>query len=128
MKDEELPKFESRKYYLTRKYKDMYNLQRFDRPDNRGTKYWKIKDRILHYYIGKSFDDAFSHYCTLVPKDYQHLFLEAFENPFSRWSEWDLDDNKNIIHIKRDRYISNSEWREILRNKQEKYDESRIQS
>lgn len=116
---EKLPNFESRKQYLTRKYKDMYNLGRFDHPLSMRTKYYKVRDRILHHYIGKSFDEAFSHFCKIVPKHYQHLFLEVFESPFSRWNDWSLDESKNIVHIKRERYITNSEWRETLRQKEE---------
>jgi hypothetical protein len=104
--NEELPKFESRKQYLTRKVGNMYDIPNFDHPLSMRTKYYKVRDRILHHYIGKSFDDAFSYYCTKVPAQYQKLFLEEFENPFSRWSEWSLDESKNIVHIKRERYIS----------------------
>lgn len=118
-KQEELPKFESRKFYLTRKYGNMYDIPNFDHPLSMRTKYYKVKDRVLHHYIGKSFDEAFSYYCTLVPKNYQILFLKEFENPFSRWNEWSLDESKNIVHIKHDRYISKSKWGEILKNKQE---------
>jgi len=100
MNQEELPKFESRKQYLTRKYKDMYNLGRFDHPLSMRTKYYKVKERILYHYIGKPFDEAFSHFCKIVPKHYQSLFLEEFESPFSRWNEWKLDENKNIVHTK----------------------------
>ena len=117
---EELPKFESRKFYLTRKYRDMWNLDRFDRPRYwRKEPYRKIKDRILHHYIGRNFDDAFSYYCKKVPQFYQFLFLEEFENPFSRWNRWSLDENKNIVYIPY-QYRTISEWREILRNKQER--------
>jgi len=123
MDDEELPKFESRKQYLTRKVGNMYDIPNFDHPLSMRTKYYKAKDRILHHYIGKSFDDAFSYYCKLVPKHYQHLFLEEFETPFSRWSGWSLDENKNIVYKKRERYISQSEWREILRQKEENNEE-----
>lgn len=116
----ELLKFESRKQYLTRKYRDMRNLDKFDRPSYwKKEPYEKIKNRILYHYVGKSFDEAFSHYCKHVPVEYKYLFLEEFEDPFSRWSEWHLDADKNIVHIKQDKYISKSEWREILRNKQE---------
>lgn len=116
---EELPKFESRKQYLTRKWGNMYDLHRFDHPLSMRAKYHKIKDRILHHYIGKSFDDAFSYYCTKVPAQYQKIFLKAFETPFSRWNEWSLDENKNIVYTKRESYISQSEWREILRQREE---------
>ena len=120
----ELPNFESRKQYLTRKYRDMWNLDKFDRPRYwRKEPYRKIKDRILYHYIGKSFDEAFSHYCKLIPKHYQRLFLEEFEKPFSRWSEWSLDENKNIVYKKREKYILQSEWREILRQKEENNEE-----
>ena len=115
----ELPKFESRKQYLTKKWGNMYDLHRFDHPLSMRAKYHKIKDRILHHYIGKSFDDAFSYYCTKVPAQYQKIFLEEFETPFSRWSEWSLDENKNIVYTKRESYISQSEWREILRQREE---------
>ena len=118
MDDEELPKFESRKQYLTRKVGNMYDIPNFDHPLSMRTKYYKIRDRILHHYIGKSFDDAFSYYCKLVPKHYQHLFLEEFERPFSRWNDWKLDENKNIVHTPY-RYRTISEFREELRTKLE---------
>ena len=119
MNSKELPKFESRKQYLTKKWGNMYDLHRFDHPLSMRAKYHKIKDRILHHYIGKSFDDAFSYYCTKVPAQYQKIFLKAFETPFSRWNEWSLDENKNIVYTKRESYISQSEWREILRQREE---------
>ena len=123
MNSKELPKFESRKQYLTKKWGNMYDLHRFDHPLSMRAKYHKIKDRILHHYIGKSFDDAFSYYCSKTPVQYRKLFLEVFERPFSRWNEWSLDESKNIVHIKRERYITNSEWRETLRQREENENE-----
>lgn len=120
MNQEELPKFESRKQYLTRKYRDMWNIDKFDRPRFwKSKRYCKMRDRILHHYIGKSFDEAFSYYCSKVPQRFQYLFLKEFEEPFSRWNEWSLDENKNIVYTKRESYISQSEWREILRQREE---------
>ena len=118
MNSKELPKFESRKQYLTKKWGNMYDLHRFDHPLSMRAKYHKIKDRILHHYIGKSFDDAFSYYCTKVPAQYQKIFFFLFETPFSRWGEWSLDENKNIVHTPY-RYRTISEFREELRTKLE---------
>jgi hypothetical protein len=40
---------------------------------------WTIAKRIINNNIGKSFDNAFSYYCTKVPKYQQNIFLKEFE-------------------------------------------------
>ena len=66
---EKLPKRESRKAYLTRKYGDMWDLPRFDHPWYRSNKsdlaYVKAQ-RVIKKFFGKSFNKAFSYYCKLV--------------------------------------------------------------
>lgn len=46
---------------------------------------WDIAKRICEHYIGKSFDDAFSHYCKLVPKHLQGKFHDQV-SPRTHWS------------------------------------------
>ena len=52
-----------------------------------GVSPYKIAQRLIEGSIGKSFDDVFSYYCTLVPVCMQYIFLENFseDEPFSRW-------------------------------------------
>lgn len=78
---EELPKKESRKEYITRKYGDMWDLRRFDHPWYRSDKNddpQVIAKRVIKKYLGKSFDDAFSYYCTLVKKHEHDEFLYEY--------------------------------------------------
>lgn len=46
---------------------------------------YDIAKRVIKKYLGKSFDDAFSYYCTLVPKYMQHIFLEEFQPLRRSW-------------------------------------------
>ena len=77
-----LPKKESRKAYLTKKHGDMWNLHHFDHSWHRSDKndyVWVKVKRVIKKYMGKSFDEAFSYFCTLVPKHEQSEFLKEFE-------------------------------------------------
>jgi hypothetical protein len=71
---EELPHRETKVEYLTRKIGSFWNRKRH---------YSKIKDiyviadRVCTIYIGKKWDDAFSYYCKLVPKNTEDRY-EAF--------------------------------------------------
>lgn len=47
---------------------------------------YDIAERVAKKYTGKKFDDAFSYYCTLVPKYQQRVFLEFFE--FKRYRRY----------------------------------------
>jgi hypothetical protein len=55
---------------------------------------WTLKDRVCENFIGKPFDEAFSYFCTLVPKHLQCVFLEEFDDRFYRF--YDIDDDGNI--------------------------------
>jgi hypothetical protein len=95
-----LPKKESRKAYLTKKHGDMWNLHHFDHSWHRSDKndyVWVKVKRVIKKYMGKSFDEAFSYFCTLVPKHEQSEFLKEFENAYG-WYEpqYIIDDNGNI--------------------------------
>lgn len=55
-----------------------------------------IVSRIIEKYMGKSFNDAFSYYCKLVPRMYQKEFLEEFEPSRGTSSSYITDKNGNI--------------------------------
>jgi len=104
-----LPFKESRKAFLTRKYGDMWNTQKFDHSWMRSDKsmyYWVKIERVIKKFLGKSFDDAFSYYCTLVPLYEQEKFLKEFE-PYRGYyqNNYIVDDNRNIV-LNPDRYIN----------------------
>lgn len=60
--------------------------------------------RLINDNIGKSFDQAFSKYCSQVPKYQQKYFLKEFENDITyrglRWDHYYIDDN-GLIQIKK---------------------------
>lgn len=104
---ENLPKRESRKEYLTKKYGDLWNLKKFDHPWHRSDKNdmpWVIADRVIKKFLGKSFDKAFSYYCKLVPKHEQSEFLRDFK-PGYRWEAKYILDKQKRIQLNPDRYI-----------------------
>jgi hypothetical protein len=76
----EFPLFESRKRYITRKFGNMYNLNKFD---HKGMEYdykiEKLAKGIIIKNIGKTYDLAFSYFCKKVSKDKQHIFEYFFE-------------------------------------------------
>ena len=86
---DKLPFRESRKEFLTRKYGNMYNLNKFDQPWHKDLIYYKLADYILNNNIGKSFDMAFHYYCTKVPKYQQCLFLQNFRT----YNRYYIDEN-----------------------------------
>lgn len=61
---------------------------------------YKICDRVQQKFIGKSFDNAFSYFCKLVPKYQQKLFLEQFDK-YYYWSYWYINDNGNIQYYRK---------------------------
>lgn len=72
---------------------------------------WKIVERVCKKFKGKNFNDAFAHFCTLVPKYQQCIFIEEFEfNSYyyrrTGWG-WYIDDNGNIQYKgpKRDKTV-----------------------
>jgi hypothetical protein len=63
-----------------------------------------IAKRILKKYTNKSFADAFSEFCEIVPKYKQYIFLEEFQNYESghrsyldRFYNWYMIDEKGIV-------------------------------
>ena len=101
-KYENLPFREGRKDYLTRKYGNMWNT-RFDHPWEKSEKSdydWFKAKNILRKYLGKSFDEAFSYYCTLVPFHEQETFLWYFGRGRytyrSYYYDYIVDDEGNI--------------------------------
>jgi len=55
--------------------------------------------RIIKHYMGKSFNDAFTHFCKIVPKYQQHQFFERFKEKtykHGRYIECYIDENGNI--------------------------------
>lgn len=118
---DQLPKRESRKAYLTRKYKNMYNLQKFDHPwyvsDKADSTYF-IKHLVLKKYLGRSFDDAFSEYCKKVPIYKQSDFLEEFTNRKWRSNANYLVDESGNIQFNPDGFIITfQKYKERYRNK-----------
>jgi hypothetical protein len=60
--------------------------------------------RVIESNIGKSFDNAFSYFCKLVPRYQQKWFLEKFEeNRRGYWNSYYIDDNGNIQANRRER-------------------------
>lgn len=103
---ENLPKKESRKAYLTRKYGDMWDLPKFDHPWMRSDKSdypYIIAERVIKKFLGKSFDKAFSYFCKLVPKHEQNEFLRKFK-PRYRWEPDYIIDNQKRIQLNPNRY------------------------
>lgn len=60
---------------------------------------WTLVYRVCDSYIGKPFNDAFSYFCTLVPKHLQSIFLDEFDDRHYRY--YDVDDDGNIQNVKR---------------------------
>jgi hypothetical protein len=123
---DELPFRESRYQNLTRRYCNMYNLHKFE---HRWSKYYKVKNWIIENNIGKSFDKAFSYYCSKIPKHWQYIFLKEFEPSFGRYSgelinDYIIDSEGKIrIHKKYDKirfYKCKPKTREGIRIYQEK--------
>lgn len=103
---ENLPFRESRKEYITHKYGDMWNLHKFDHSWHRSDKsdYPYIKaERVIKKFLGKSFDKAFSYFCTLVPKHEQYEFLRDFK-PGYRWEADYILDKQKRIQLNPNRY------------------------
>lgn len=101
-----LPFKESRKDYLTRKFGDMWNIAKFDHPWHDGEPSespWKRAEWILKKNIGKSFDDAFSYYCTFVEKHEQRYFLREFQPRYWHTPDYIIDNQKRI-QVNPDRY------------------------
>jgi hypothetical protein len=87
---EALPKRESRKEYLMRKYGRLWYVKRFDQPWVRSDKsdYAMVKAiRVIKKFIGKQYDKAFSEYCKLVEQYDYYIFYEEYFMPISRWGD-----------------------------------------
>ncbi len=95
---ENLPLRESRKEHLTRTYRNMYNLKRWDGLDNLYDKYWHMSKRIIITHVGKSFDEAYSKFRKQVPYNYKHAFVDQFRN-FRVRSWWNPDYYINDLGI-----------------------------
>lgn len=92
---ETLPFRESRKEYLTRKYNNMCDINKFDHPWTRSI-YMKspyyIAGAIANHYVGKTFDEAFSKYCMLVKSHEQHIFFREFKREDRNFADFYLKD------------------------------------
>lgn len=97
---DELPLRENRASYITRKYGDMWDLNRFDHPWFRNYKSeyaWVKAERIIKKFIGKNYDKAFSEYCKLVKPYEQDVFYnDFFKNGTYYKSEYIIDKQKRI--------------------------------
>lgn len=98
-KYDKLPLRQSRWEYITEKFKNMYNLKRFDHPWMWKDKYHKLALRLIEANIGKSFDKIFSKYCEKVTKEHQSIFLEYFDE-LNRYSTYYVDKNRCIQKVK----------------------------
>ncbi len=99
---DKLPFRENRAAYITRKHGNMWNLRRFDYPNvsDKSKDPYTIANRIIAHNVGKSFDLAFSYYCTKVSKNHQRVFLRSF-NEYSnrrRDEEYSIDCEGNIVY------------------------------
>ena len=99
---ENLPHKEGRKGYLTTTYGNMWDLRRFDHRGYRSDKSdyaWVKAERAIKRFIGKSYDNAFSHFCKQVELFDQHEFDKYFTSG-TGWnkypSEYIVDVNCNI--------------------------------
>lgn len=94
-----LPQKESRKAYLTHKYGDMWNLKKFDhswyRSESSDLPDVKAR-RVIKKFLGKSFDKAFSYFCTLVKIHEQKEFLRLFNDRYWYIAEYIIDNQKRI--------------------------------
>ena len=101
---DELPYKESRKNQLSRG--DIWNYRRGENHKVDGVYPWTHVQRILKSHIGKSFDKAFTLFCSIVPDYQQKWFLEEFEHvePKYNWYDvWYVDKNGNIQIFKYER-------------------------
>lgn len=106
---ETLPKKVGRKGYLTTKYGNMWNLRSFDsswRSSNKTKTPWFIVKIVLKKFLGKSFADAFSYYCSKVEQRYQDEFLDEFRNRLGRsWYQNDyIINSEGNIQLNPERY------------------------
>lgn len=69
---------------------------------------WTHAKHVLKKYLGKSYDEAFAHYCTLVPKYQQHEFdyILGLSNNWGSSSMYCLDENNIIIENPKYKRIS----------------------
>lgn len=79
---ETLPKFESRKASLVRRYKNMYNVDRFDRykPSLKTDNFWWMARVIVETHVGKPVDVAFSKWC--------HIKKASWNDDYFWWNFW----------------------------------------
>ena len=82
-----------------------YNSRGGDAHKVNGEYPWKIAERIIENNIGKSFDKAFSYFCTKVPKYQQRFFLKEFDEKLgwrgSHYNDYYIDEN-GLIQTHRD--------------------------
>ena len=87
------------KQIKTRDFNDWYEVKTPYHPTE-GVSVWKRIDRIVAANVGKSFDTAFSKFCSEVPKYQQHIFIEHFRryrwHTSELWTHYYLDQN-NVI-------------------------------
>ena len=121
-----LPFRENRRQY--HKYLDNPRKRRYYNCSDRHRHPYYIASRIIKNNIGKSFDLAFSYFCTKVKKGFYHYFLEQFENPNIYNYCYFVDDSGNIqekkyyrkkrpISINRKPNVYLKEWQEYFFSK-----------
>lgn len=97
---EQLPTRMSRKEYLTDKYQNMWNLDKFDHPWIRSEStdyYWNKLEYILKSHIGKNVDEAYSKYCKIVEPHEKSYFFKEFNDFYNLYkSKYTLDANRCI--------------------------------
>lgn len=101
---EELP-IESLSVNIRKKdYREHSRRYRFNGHSTDGVSPWKRAERIIEKNIGKSFNKAFSKYCSQVPVYQQRVFLDEF-NQNRRWRRryYYTDKNGCIQRIKQEK-------------------------
>ena len=117
---EHLPKFESRKDSLTRRFGDLWNLSRFDHSWYGDLPYYKVINRVLTNNIGKSYDLTYSYICKLIPERLHWKFEQYFIPRYYFYKEWKIlntyfIDYNGLIQLNSDRYIrsASTNWKKI---------------
>ena len=89
---EQLPLRENRAAYLTRKYKSVWNLKRFDGLDKKYIDAYVTAKRVIKKYLNKPVDDAYKAYCKRIFAPYRGEF------------HYCLNKSKHYSYFRRDSY------------------------
>lgn len=115
-----LPKRESISQGIVRRYGSLWNVDKWEGYRHREKhKYpWSIANDILHKYLGKSYDEAYSAFCKKLKENgqkdqYDKSYFDKEFTSLGKWygnfEEFILDDNK-IIHYNRGYQKDRIKW------------------